>query len=141
VHTVCAPVAQSTTHAEDYRGQISWQGQGQPQPSQPGGLGSGGDQQSVQGGADGGGGVSLPPGHPNYDQMQRFYQQQAASRASAGAATGGPASDPKPGVGAPGQPDRFGLLGLLSVIRMTDPDLTTLVRLGVSPDAGVSACT
>ncbi len=24
------------------------------------------------------------------------------------------------------QPDRFGLLGLLSVIRMTDPDLTTL---------------
>lgn len=28
--------------------------------------------------------------------------------------------------GEGGQPDAFGLLGLLSVIRMTDPDLTTL---------------
>ena len=104
------------------------QGQGQPQQALPGGIAGGADQQSAQGGPDGGGGVSLPPGHPNYDQMQRFYQQQAASRASTGAAAGGPAADPKPGGGTPGQPDRFGLLGLLSVIRMTDPDLTTLVR-------------
>jgi hypothetical protein len=107
------------------------QGQGQPQSSQPGGLVGGADQQSIQGGADAGGGISLPPGHPNYDQMQRFYQQQAASRARTGAAAGGPAADPKPGGGAPGQPDRFGLLGLLSVIRMTDPDLTTLVLVAL----------
>lgn len=107
------------------------QGQGQPQQAPPGGIAGGADQQSAQGGPDGGGGVSLPPGHPNYDQMQRFYQQQAASRAGAGAAAGGPAADPKPGAGTPGQPDRFGLLGLLSVIRMTDPDLTTLVRFAL----------
>lgn len=107
---------------------VDTQGQGQPQTSQVGrALGGGGDPQS-SGGA--GPAVALPPGHPNYDQMQRFYQQQAAARGSAGGAAAGAAADPKPSGagGAQGQPDRFGLLGLLSVIRMTDPDLTTLVR-------------
>jgi len=46
-------------------------------------------------------------------------------------APGGSALGPKPPGGtnptpASAPPDRFGLLGLLSVIRMTDPDLTTL---------------
>lgn len=50
----------------------------------------------------------------------------------AGAAPGVPPPGKLGGAGAPGgpplaaQPDRFGLLGLLGVIRMTDPDLTTL---------------
>lgn len=62
-------------------------------------------------------------------QQQRHMaaqQQQAALKGgvpgAAAAAAGG-----KMGGGLAGpQPDRFGLLGLLSVIRMTDPDLTTL---------------
>ena len=57
------------------------------------------------------------------------------SVSQAGAAPGAPPHGPPGklgGAGAPGgpplaaQPDRFGLLGLLGVIRMTDPDLTTL---------------
>ena len=53
-----------------------------------------------------------PPGTPT--QQQQMSQQQQHSSA---------------GGKIPSQqaaPDRFGLLGLLSVIRMTDPDLTTL---------------
>ena len=53
-----------------------------------------------------------PPGTPT--QQQQMSQQQQHSSA---------------GGKNPSQqaaPDRFGLLGLLSVIRMTDPDLTTL---------------
>ncbi len=53
-----------------------------------------------------------PPGTPT--QQQQMSQQQQLSSA---------------GGKNPSQqaaPDRFGLLGLLSVIRMTDPDLTTL---------------
>lgn len=86
----------------------------------------------------------------NYEQMLRYQQQQQQLRAQLpakpqqagglGALQGGAgpgaaagavqqhAAGKLPGVpGAPSPPpDRFGLLGLLSVIRMTDPDLTTL---------------
>jgi len=119
------------------------QGQGL-RPSQSGDYPGGGlqaqqqQQQQQQQQPDGGSGApaSLSPGHPNHDQMQRFYAQQQAARGGGGgsnasapaaqspSAVGSPGS--KPGVSAAGQPDRFGLLGLLSVIRMTDPDLTTL---------------
>eukprot|EP00887_Chlorella_sp_A99_P004208 scaffold15.g4208.t1 len=60
-------------------------------------------------------------------QQQRQLQQQAALKGGVlpgGADAAGAGAAGKLGV-AP-QPDRFGLLGLLSVIRMTDPDLTTL---------------
>mmetsp|Transcript_11087 Transcript_11087/g.28409 ORF Transcript_11087/g.28409 Transcript_11087/m.28409 type:complete len:598 (-) Transcript_11087:10-1803(-) len=60
-----------------------------------------------------------PSSSSGYEQMM-WSQQQAAAAAQMGA--GGP----KPGGGKGGGPDRFGLLGLLSVIRMTEQDLTTL---------------
>ncbi|DBA91673.1 TPA: hypothetical protein ACH3X1_003273 [Trebouxia sp. C0004] len=53
-----------------------------------------------------------PPGTPT--QQQQMSQQQQHS----GAGGKNPSQQ--------AAPDRFGLLGLLSVIRMTDPDLTTL---------------
>lgn len=69
-------------------------------------------------------------------QQQAQHQQQAqqAAAAAAAAAAGmkppggsalpGGAAAPKSAGGPPA--DRYGLLGLLSVIRMTDPDVTTL---------------
>ncbi|PRW45154.1 putative NOT transcription complex subunit VIP2 isoform X2 [Chlorella sorokiniana] len=58
-------------------------------------------------------------------QQQRQLQAQAALKGVApGAAAAAAAAGGKLGMAPP--PDRFGLLGLLSVIRMTDPDLTTL---------------
>jgi CCR4-NOT transcription complex subunit 2 len=69
-------------------------------------------------------------------QQRQLQQQQAAAAAlkggpgAAAAAAAAAAGGKLGGAGAGGvsgaQPDRFGLLGLLSVIRMTDPDLTTL---------------
>eukprot|EP00951_Prasinocladus_malaysianus_P002117 scaffold15007_cov43-Prasinocladus_malaysianus.AAC.2 len=54
-----------------------------------------------------------------YSQQQQQLQQQQQGGGVPGIAGG-------TGKAAAGGPDRFGLLGLLSVIRMTDPDLTTL---------------
>jgi len=79
--------------------------------------------------------AGMHPGHPDYEQTVRLYaQQQAQARGMQGGAAflGGQgdaqqSAAGKSGGGSPGgQPDVFGLLGLLSVIRMTDPDLTTL---------------
>jgi CCR4-NOT transcription complex subunit 2 len=60
-----------------------------------------------------------------HQQQQRLLQQQQQQGVGVGmkqtSAAG--ASPSKPGTAGP---DRFGLLGLLSVIRMTDPDVTTL---------------
>ncbi|GAQ82768.1 transcription factor [Klebsormidium nitens] len=83
-------------------------------------------QQQQQGG--GLGGVSRPGGAglSQYDQLvsqHHFQQQQAQLRSGlnqeGSAKDGGQKS-------IQGSSDRFGLLGLLSVIRMSDPDLTTL---------------
>ena len=58
----------------------------------------------------------------------RVQQAGAAPGAPAHGAPGKLAGGGVPGGGPPiaAPPDRFGLLGLLGVIRMTDPDLTTL---------------
>jgi CCR4-NOT transcription complex subunit 2 len=58
--------------------------------------------------------------------LQQQQQQQQGGVGSGG--VGGMKQAASPGGAKPGTtgPDRFGLLGLLSVIRMTDPDVTTL---------------
>eukprot|EP00741_Cyanophora_paradoxa_P011302 tig00020554_g10917.t1 len=87
------------------------QGQGQGQPQPPQGQG----QQHPQ--------------HPSAQQLPGSQLSLNLHGPSQGQQLGGRVS---PDSSAPGQqkassiPDRFGLLGLLSVIRMTDPDLNTL---------------
>jgi CCR4-NOT transcription complex subunit 2 len=80
--------------------------------------------------------AGLPGGGSSLDQLVHLYQQHQQSQFSRQlgthpqqlAAVG--QSSREMGVkslqGVQGAPDRFGLLGLLSVIRMSDPDLTTL---------------
>jgi CCR4-NOT transcription complex subunit 2 len=60
-------------------------------------------------------------------QQQRLLQQQQQQQQQ-GVGLGMKQPPASPGGAKPGTtgPDRFGLLGLLSVIRMTDPDVTTL---------------
>eukprot|EP00976_Prorocentrum_cordatum_P061271 1176231-Prorocentrum_minimum.AAC.2 len=98
------------------------------------------DFPALPGAMKGGDGVrgSLDGDHQNMSmQGMGGYGHQSAMSASSyeqlllsqQAGRGGPAlpkgAPPGPG-GKPQAPDRFGLLGLLSVIRMQDPDLTTL---------------
>ncbi|KAK9829533.1 hypothetical protein WJX72_006351 [[Myrmecia] bisecta] len=78
------------------------------------------------------GASGLGGSNPTQEQMLRYYYQQQQER-SLRAAGQAPARPGAPPVGQPAAagpqaatPDRFGLLGLLSVIRMTDADLTTL---------------
>lgn len=63
-----------------------------------------------------------------HQQQQRLLQQQQQQQGVGGG--GGmkqpPAAGASPSKPGAAGPDRFGLLGLLSVIRMTDPDVTTL---------------
>eukprot|EP00982_Pelagococcus_subviridis_P005871 29874-Pelagococcus_subviridis.AAC.1 len=72
---------------------------GNAYPSLPGGGGSGGS---------------------SYDSLS--FGTSRADGGGGGGDGGKGGAPPKPA----GSPDRFGLLGLLSVIRMSDPDLTTL---------------
>jgi NOT2/NOT3/NOT5 C-terminal len=69
----------------------------------------------------GSGGLSNAIGSPTPQQQQ---QAAAAAAAAGNSANGGSTSTAVAGGGA--QPDRFGLLGLLSVIRMTNQDLSML---------------
>mmetsp|Transcript_65508 Transcript_65508/g.207068 ORF Transcript_65508/g.207068 Transcript_65508/m.207068 type:complete len:721 (-) Transcript_65508:104-2266(-) len=105
------------------------------------GMSQQGQGGAMQGGLGGSQGPSAGGGRQGYEQLmsqQQFHQQQQMQRppgmmphAAAGpggqAAAGGKGGAAS-GKAAPamGSPDRFGLLGLLSVIRMSDPDLTTL---------------
>ncbi|CAM6102910.1 unnamed protein product [Calypogeia fissa] len=84
-----------------------------------------GGSQSLRGG--------LPGSASSLDQLVHQYQQHQQSQFSRQLGThqqqlGQSSRDVgvKSLQGVQGAPDRFGLLGLLSVIRMSDPDLTTL---------------
>lgn len=65
-------------------------------------------------------------GLSQYDQLvsQHHFQQQQAQLRSGLNQEGGTKDGGQKSI--QGSSDRFGLLGLLSVIRMSDPDLTTL---------------
>ena len=65
-----------------------------------------------------------PPGTPTQQQQQAQQQQQQQLLQQQSQQAHSSAGGKTPSQQA--APDRFGLLGLLSVIRMTDPDLTTL---------------
>jgi len=64
--------------------------------------------------------MPLPQQQQGQQQGQQQQQQQQQSQAPSGGGGGGGGGAP------PASADRYGLLGLLSVIRMTDADLTTL---------------
>lgn len=59
-------------------------------------------------------------------QQQRLLQQQQQGVGVGVGVKQPPAAGASPSKPGTSGPDRFGLLGLLSVIRMTDPDVTTL---------------
>eukprot|EP01018_Ginkgo_biloba_P016455 Gb_41036 [translate_table: standard] len=82
-----------------------------------------------------GGPTNTAPGLGSYDQLIQQYQHhqtQSQFRLHQMSAVGQSAREQglKSMQGLQAPPDRFGLLGLLSVIRMSDPDLTTLA-LGI----------
>lgn len=70
---------------------------------------------------------AVQPGHPDYEDAMRFYalqrQQQEDRVQLRNAMDKGSANS---GGDGSGLMDQFGLMGLLNVIRMTDPDLTML---------------
>ena len=127
-----APRSQSGNGGEDGHGMAAMHG------GMQGGMGGGGlgmgnvMQQQLM--PDRGGAPGFPGGlrgQQPQQQQQAQQQQQQQQFPGLGGAQGGAFVDPnastkgsKPVGDA--NPDRFGLLGLLSVIRMSDPDLTTL---------------
>ena len=119
-----------------------------------GGIGqAGGMQRQGSGAAGGPGGIDMLSQQQQFQQQQQLRQQQAQQQAQQHGGGGGGAPPPPQSQAQQGQaataqpaapaspvskpaaqpsgkssalPDRFGLLGLLSVIRMSDQDRTTL---------------